>query len=71
MAKKLNNFYTLKDLLSRNFNYFDLRYFFCNANYRVQQNFTWEELEGVHQGLLRNVEKKQGSFSKEQIDISI
>ncbi|MDE2312209.1 MAG: class I tRNA ligase family protein [Patescibacteria group bacterium] len=44
MGKRFNNFYTVKDLRGKGFSGLDLRYLYLNAHYRVQQNFTWENL---------------------------
>lgn len=47
MAKKLNNFYTLKDLGNHGNS---LRFLFLQAHYRTQQNFTSESLRAAHEG---------------------
>jgi cysteinyl-tRNA synthetase len=44
MGKRFKNFYTLKDLSEKGFSGEDLRYFFMNSGFGVQQNFTWDAL---------------------------
>ncbi len=44
MAKRLNNFYTVNDLLAKGFSGQDLRYFFLTSGFLNQQNFTFEAL---------------------------
>jgi cysteinyl-tRNA synthetase len=53
MAKSANNFYTLKDLLGKNYSGMDLRYAMLGSSYRNQQNFTWGNLLASHQGLAK------------------
>lgn len=51
MGKSLNNMYTLNDLKDRGFESEDFRYFYFNAHYSKQQNFTFEALKGAQNGL--------------------
>lgn len=51
MSKSLGNFYTLQDVLSRNFNPLAIRYLFLSAHYRTGMNFTWESLTGAQNAL--------------------
>ncbi len=51
MGKSLNNMYVLDDLQKRGFNPEDFRYFYFNAHYSKQQNFTFEALQGAQNGL--------------------
>ena len=44
MGKSLGNAYTMKDIEAKGFDALDLRYFFLNANYRKQINFTFDGL---------------------------
>jgi len=45
MAKSAGNFYTLADIKAKGFSPMDFRYSLLSANYRSQQNFTWEGLK--------------------------
>lgn len=45
MSKSKGNFYTLRDLLARNIDPIDLRYFLLSTHYRKMLNFTFEGLE--------------------------
>jgi cysteinyl-tRNA synthetase len=47
MAKRLGNFYTLRDLLQKGFDPLDIRYLLLSTNYRQQFNFTFEGLEAA------------------------
>ena len=51
MGKSLNNMYTLDDLKAKGFEPEDFRYFYFNAHYSKQQNFTFEALKGAQNGL--------------------
>jgi cysteinyl-tRNA synthetase len=51
MSKSLGNTYTLSDLQEKNINPLALRYFFLNASYRLQVNFTLEAVESAGQAL--------------------
>lgn len=51
MAKSLNNFYTLRDLLHRGFNPLSFRYLALTANYRSKLNFTWEAIQSAENSL--------------------
>ena len=53
MAKSEQNFYTLKDLRSHNFNVIVYRFWLLMANYRTRVNFVWEALEGAEIALKR------------------
>lgn len=44
MSKSKNNFYTLENILEREYTPSDLRMLFVSAHYRTQINFTWEAL---------------------------
>jgi len=55
MAKSEGTGYALEELISKGFDPLDLRYFFLQAHYRSQQNFTWEGLTAAsvaRQGLM-------------------
>lgn len=47
MSKKLNNFYTLQDVMEKGYEPLALRLLFLQAHYRSQLNFTWESLEAA------------------------
>lgn len=53
MAKSAGNFYTLKNLLDKNYSGMDYRYAMLGSSYRSQQNFTWENLLASHQALAK------------------
>jgi cysteinyl-tRNA synthetase len=45
MAKRLGNFYTLRDLLAKGYDPIAIRYLLMSTHYRQQFNFTFEGLE--------------------------
>jgi len=47
MAKSLGNFYTLRDLLEKNYDPLAIRYALFSTHYREQLNFTFKELEAA------------------------
>jgi len=47
MAKKLGNFYTLRDLLGKGYNPIVIRYLLLSSHYRAQFNFTFEALDAA------------------------
>lgn len=53
MSKSLGNFYTLRDLLEKGYSGRDLRMFYIQSHYRMQQNFTFEGLEASKHALDR------------------
>jgi cysteinyl-tRNA synthetase len=56
MAKRLGNFYTLRDLLAKNYDQIAIRYLLMSTHYRQQFNFTFEGLESAKKAVdrLRN-----------------
>ncbi len=56
MAKRLGNFYTLRDLLAKNYDPISIRYLLMSTHYRQQFNFTFEGLESSKKAVdrLRN-----------------
>lgn len=60
MSKSLGNIYTVDQLAEKGFEPLDFRYFFINAHYRKQQNFTFEALSAAHNALksLREIVKE-------------
>ena len=53
MAKSQGTGFTLAEIKEKGFDAMDLRYFFLQAHYRSKQNFTWEALQGAHEGYKR------------------
>jgi cysteinyl-tRNA synthetase len=54
MSKKLNNFYTLRDLLDKGWTGREIRYALISVNYRLPLNFTLDEgLPGARSALAR------------------
>lgn len=53
MAKRLGNFYTLRDLLSKGYDPIVIRYLLMSTHYRQQFNFTFEGLESAKSALHR------------------
>lgn len=51
MAKSAGNFYTLRDIISREVNPLAYKFFCLNTHYRQPINFTWEALASAEQGL--------------------
>ncbi|MCX6798295.1 MAG: cysteine--tRNA ligase [Candidatus Falkowbacteria bacterium] len=70
MAKSEGTSYSLADIKVRNFNPIALRYFFLQAHYRSNQNFTWEALGAAQSGLdnlfnkIRELAVKPGRVDK-------
>jgi len=60
MSKSLGNIYTVDQLVEKGFEPLDFRYFFMNAHYRKQQNFTFEALTAARNALksLREIVKE-------------
>ena len=53
MSKRLNNFYTLRDLLAKGYTGAEVRYVLMQTHYRVQLNFTFEGLDAARNSLDR------------------
>lgn len=53
MSKSLGNFYTLRDIESRQIDPLAFRYLVLTAHYRSKLNFTWESLTAAEQSLKR------------------
>ncbi len=51
MSKSLNNFYTLRDVESKDMDPLSLRYLVLTAHYRDKLNFTWKSLEAAQNAL--------------------
>jgi cysteinyl-tRNA synthetase len=53
MSKSLGNFYTLSDLIARDFEPMVYRYLLLQTHYRSKMNFTWESLTSAQTGYSR------------------
>jgi cysteinyl-tRNA synthetase len=53
MAKKLGNFYTLRDLLGKGYDPIAIRYLLLSTHYRQQFNFTFEGLDAAKSAIER------------------
>ena len=67
MSKSLHNVFTIEDLKNNGFTAEDFRFFYFNAHYSKQQNFTYDSLLSAHNSLknFKNAvkEHKNGSYS--------
>ncbi len=74
MAKRLGNFYTLRDLLQKGCDPLAIRYLLLSTHYRQQFNFTFEGLEaakgaiGRLSNLLRRLQDADGKGSPSDVD---
>ena len=70
MAKRLGNFYTLRDLLSKGYDPIAIRYLLMSTHYRQQFNFTFEGLESAKgavdrlRNFVRRLHDTEGKDSK-------
>lgn len=70
MAKSAGTSYLLDDIIAKGFSPLALRYFFLQAHYRSNQNFTWQALQAAASGLdklysrLSELGVKKGKVSK-------
>jgi len=53
MSRRLNNFYTLRDLLAKGWSGREIRYVLLSAHYRDQLNFTMDGLQAARSALQR------------------
>jgi cysteinyl-tRNA synthetase len=65
MSKSLGNFFTIDDVLKKNFSPKALRLLFLTTHYRSEMNFTWENLEGAQKAWERLV-KSVDEFRHEE-----
>lgn len=72
MSKSLGNFFTLRDLLKKGYTGREVRYMLIQTHYRMQLNFTFEELQAVKNSLkrlkdfivrLRNINDEKSSIN--------
>ncbi|MBT3394399.1 MAG: cysteine--tRNA ligase [Waddliaceae bacterium] len=74
MSKSLGNFYTLKDLIDKGYTGKQIRYMLLQTHYRMQLNFTIQELDAVKTSLERihsfvtRMEEIQGDDSSNAAD---
>ncbi|GAC1572522.1 MAG: cysteine--tRNA ligase [Candidatus Saccharimonadales bacterium] len=52
MSKSLQNFYSLQDIMNKNFRPHDFRLLTLQSHYRTQSNFTWDNLSAAHSRML-------------------
>ncbi len=57
MSKSLGNFYTLRDLLAKNYDSLAIKYLLMSTHYRQQLNFTFEGLNSAGQAVEKLKEK--------------
>jgi len=73
MAKKLGNFYTLRDLLAKGYDPTAIRYLLLSTHYRQQFNFTFEGLDSAKgaidrlRNLVRRLHDSDGKDSEDKI----
>lgn len=60
MSKSLGNFFILKDLLDRGYNWKSIRYVLLSAHYRTKLNFSFKLLEEANQ----NIQKIQNTITR-------
>ena len=53
MSKSTGNIYSLDEIIKKGYHPLDLRYFFLQAHYRSQQNFTWQALKAAKEARKR------------------
>ncbi len=75
MAKRLGNFYTLRDLLSKGYDPIAIRYLLMSTHYRQQFNFTFEGLESAKgavdrlRNFVRRLHDTEGNDSNEKVKV--
>ncbi len=53
MSKSLGNYFTLQDVIDKEYDPMALRYLYLNTHYKKPMNFTWESLDASAKGLMR------------------
>src|SRR5665647_2131493 len=78
MSKRFGNFYTLRDLMAKNYDPISIRYLLMSTHYRQQFNFTFEGLESAKKAVdrLRNFVRRlhdvdQGKDSKGTVAVFV
>ena len=75
MAKRLGNFYTLRDLLAKGYDPIAIRYLLISTHYRQQFNFTFEGLESAKgavdrlRNFVRRLHDADGNDSKGKVAV--
>jgi len=72
MAKSEGTGYALAEVIAKGFDPLDLRYFFLQAHYRSQQNFTWEGLQAAataRQSLLSKLYSFKGAAGESALPL--
>ena len=73
MAKKLGNYYTLRDLLQKGYDPIAIRYLLLSTHYRQQFNFTFEGLEATKgaverlRNFVRRLQDANGASGNDQV----
>ncbi|MBI4175375.1 cysteine--tRNA ligase [Candidatus Berkelbacteria bacterium] len=69
MAKSLNNFYGLSDLVEKGIEPLAFRYLICQTHYRSRLNFTWESVGAAGQALqaIRRLQYQPAMVPKEEL----
>jgi cysteinyl-tRNA synthetase len=74
MAKKLGNYYTLRDLLKKGYDPIAIRYLLLSTHYRQQFNFTFEGLEAAKgaverlRNFVRRLQNADGKGDNAQVE---
>ena len=74
MAKRLGNFYSLRDLLAKGYDPIAIRYLLLSTHYRQQFNFTFEGLDSAKgaidrlRNLVRRLHETEGKSSEGKIE---
>jgi cysteinyl-tRNA synthetase len=69
MAKRLGNFYTLRDLLAKGLDPLAIRYLLLSTHYRQQFNFTFEGLDSAKGAIerLTNLQRRLWTQTQRQL----
>ena len=57
MSKSLGNFYTVEDVIAKDYDPLALRYLYLQTHYRQEMNFTWDALDGAQKAYKKLVEE--------------
>ncbi len=74
MAKRFKNFYTLRDIIDKDYNPLALRYLFVSSHYRQQLNLTFEALQNSQntlEGLQRFFENMKDGMKEGKPSVEI
>lgn len=71
MGKSLGNAYTLSDIENKGFDAFGLRYFYMNAHYSGQLNFTWSAMQSSQNALKKLGELISGYKENPDAEVSL